>query len=338
MKNKEFVISVTEFLEEHSISESEFKDRIEKLQISLLCRRPRNVAVHVSGSAIVAGSDELQTAQSLFKRHRGTPFSEEHDYHAIVESNIKFFSIPPSEWAEIIDYGEILKDNFSCAFISSIKEGLSVISAIEQLKAQLKPYPSLVVDAGFFVTNRKSNQPQEEKITAAEILIKKEDTQKILNEGMEESRYSQKMEWMSEDLAILNEASDRFIKKEKITSIDQKKELIEKIKDWLKSRFSLRGGDLLDQAAYAILPDRLYEYTPIEKPGNETIKEYPSHASISLIMINEAAKLFWKQSQESTKKYHPKKETIKNHLCDECGLTVKLAVAAASIISLKPRK
>ena len=228
MKNKGLVISVTEFLEEHSISESEFKDRIEKLQISLLCRRPRNVAVHVSGSAIVAGSDELQTAQSLFKRHRGTPFSEEHDYHAIVESNIKFFSIPPSEWAEIIDYGEILKDNFSCAFISSIKEGLSVISAIEQLKAQLKPYPSLVVDAGFFVTNRKSNQPQEEKITAAEILIKKEDTQKILNEGMEESRYSQKMEWMSEDLAILNEASDRFIKKEKITSIDQKKNLSKK--------------------------------------------------------------------------------------------------------------
>lgn len=78
------------------------------------------------------------------------------------------------------------------------------------------------------MTNRKSNQPQEEKITAAEILIKKEDTQKILNEGMEESRYSQKMEWMSEDLAILNEASDRFIKKEQITSIDQKKNLSKK--------------------------------------------------------------------------------------------------------------
>ena len=65
MENKGFVISVTEFLEEHSISESEFKEKIEKLQISLLCRRPRNVTIHVSGSAIVAGSDELQTAHVL---------------------------------------------------------------------------------------------------------------------------------------------------------------------------------------------------------------------------------------------------------------------------------
>ena len=342
MKNKGLVISVTEFLEEHSISESEFKDRIEKLQPPLLCRCPRTVAVHVSGSAIVLNDNEPRTAQSLSKQHKGTPFCADHDYHSKVDLDIKFISISVTDWEEIVNYDEISKYNFNSSIYYESGKDLTQASAHELLKTSLKPFPALIIDADFFITSKTEiNQMKEITIRKTDILIRTEDSNKILDtiaDTDKEQKNIERQEWESDDLFELNKASDEFIPEANIASQKERKELIDKIKKHLEKKYNFKGKDVLEQSAFAILPDEHYrEIKSTKMPVGEALTKYPEHASTALILINEAAKYFWQGDQEKTKKPQAKRIImIKELESSDWGFTAKLAVAAATIISLKP--
>ena len=342
MKNKGFVISAAEFIEEHNISESEFKDRIEKLQIPLLCRCPKTVAIHVSGSAIVLNYNEPRTAQSLSNQHKGTPFGADHDYHSKVDLDIKFFSISATDWEEIVNYDELKKCNFNHAFYHESIKGLTQASAHEQLKEILQPFPALIIDADFFITSKTEiNQMKEITIRTTDILIRTEDSNRILEtiaDTDKEQKNIERQEWESDNLFELNKASDEFISEANIDSQKERKELIDKIKKHLEKKYNFKGKDVLEQSAFAILPDEHYrEIKSTKMPVGEALTKYPEHASTALILINEAAKYFWQGGQEKTKKPQAKRIImIKELESSDWGFTAKLAVAAATIISLKP--
>ena len=342
MKNKGHIISATEFLEEHSISESEFKDRIEKLQPPLLCRCPRTVAVHVSGSAIVLNDNEPRTAQSLSKQHKGTPFCADHDYHSKVDLDIKFLSISATDWEKIVNYGELSKCDFNLYAFHESGKGLAKVSARELLNTSLKPLPALIIDAAFFITSRNSPDKLEEIIIRkTDIFIRKENSNRILEtiaDTDKEQKNIERQEWESDDLFELNKASDEFIPEANIASQKERKELIDKIKKHLEKKYNFKGKDVLEQSAFAILPDEHYrEIKSTKMPVGEALTKYPEHASTALILINEAAKYFWQGDQEKTKKPQAKRIImIKELESSDWGFTAKLAVAAATIISLKP--
>ena len=342
MKNKGHIISATEFLEEHNISESEFKDRIEKLQTPLLCRCPRTVAVHVSGSAIILNDNEPRTAKSLSKQHKGTPFCADHDYHSKVDLDIKFISISVTDWEEIVNYDEISKYNFNSSIYYERGKDLTQASAHELLKTSLKPFPALIIDADFFITSKTEiNQMKEITIRKTDILIRTEDSNKILDtiaDTDKEQKNIERQEWESDDLFELNKASDEFIPEANIASQKERKELIDKIKKHLEKKYNSAGKDVFEQSAFAILPDKHYHKIKSTKmPIGEALTKYPEHASTALILINEAAKYFWQGDQEKTKKPQAKRIImIKELESSDWGFTAKLAVAAATIISLKP--
>ena len=343
MKNKGLVISATEFLEEHNISESEFKDKIEKLKIPLLYRCPKTVAIHVSGSAIVLNDNEPRTAQSLSKSHKGTPFGSDHDYHSKVDLDIKFLSINAIDWEEIVNYDELKKCNFNHAFYHESVKGLTQASAHSQLKENLKPFPALVIDADFFVTSKTEiNQMKEITIRKTDILIRTEDSNSILEtlaNTDKEQKTIERQEWESDNLFELNKASDEFISEANITSQNERKELIDKIKYHLEKKYNSAGKDVFEQSAFAILPDKHYRKTKsTNMPVGEALTKYPEHASTALILINEAAKHFWKESQKTIQKTPTKRTVMIEALkSSDWGFTAKLAAAAATIISLKPR-
>lgn len=343
MKNKGLVISVTEFLEEHSISESEFKDRIEKLQIPLLCRCPRTVAVHVSGSVIILNDNEPKTAQSLSKQHKGTPFCADHDYHSKVDLDIKFLSISVTDWEEIANYGELSKYNFNLSAFHERGKGLAQASAHELLKTSLKPLPALIIDSAFFITSRNSPDKLEEIIIRkTDILIRKENSNRILEtiaDTDKEQKNIERQEWESDNLFELNKASDEFIPEANIASQEERKELIDKIKKHLEKKYNSAGKDVFEQSAFAILPDKHYHKIKSTKmPIGEALTKYPEHASTALILINEAAKHFWQESQKTVQKAPTKRTVMIEALkSSDWGFTAKLAAAAATIISLKSR-
>lgn len=340
MKNKGLIISVTEFLEEHSISESEFKDRIKKLQIPLLCRYPKTVAVHVSGSAIVLNDNELRTAQSLSRLHKGTPFGADHDYYSKVDLDIKFLSISVTDWEEIVNYDELSKYNFNLSVFHESGKDLTQTSAHELLKTSLKPLPTLIIDAAFFITSKSSlNKPKEITIREADILIRTEDSNRILETIAEPDKNIEHHEWISDKLFGLNRTSEKFIRKISITSEDERKELIEKIKKHLQEKCGYEGNDLLEQAAFAILPNEHYHAKVSKKIlSDEIISQYPEHVSTTLTLINEAAKHFWQATQKTIQKVQSKRtDMIKELKSSDWGFTARLASAAATIISLKAR-
>lgn len=343
MKNKGLIISAAEFLEEHNISESEFKDRIEKLQIPLLCRCPRTVAVHVSGSAIALNDNEPRTAKSLSKQHKGTPFCADHDYHSIVNLDIKFLSISATDWEEIVNYDKIQKFNFNHAFFHESVKGLTQASAHEQLKKNLQPFPALIIDADFFITSKTEiNQMEEITIRKTDIVIRTEDSNRILGtiaDTDKEQKNIERQEWESDKLFELNKTSDEFISKANIASQKERKELIDKIKKHLEKKYNSVGKDVFEQSAFAILPDKHYRKTKSKKmPTGEALTKYPEHASTALILINEAAKHFWQESQKTIQKAPTKRTVMIEALkSSDWGFTAKLAAAAATIISLKPK-
>ncbi|MEW5697806.1 hypothetical protein [Pseudomonas synxantha] len=343
MKNKGLIISVTGFLEEHSISEIEFKDRIEKLQIPLLCRCPKTVTVHVSGSAIVLNDNEPRTVQSLSKRHKSTPFCADHDYHSKVDLDIKFLSISATDREEIVNYGELSKYNFNSSAFYENGKGLAQASAHELLKTSLKPLPTLIIDAAFFITSKSSpNKLEGITIREADIIMRTEDSKRILDTNTEINKNSKKPEhhsWESNKLFELNRTAEKFIPETNITSEDERKQLIEKIKKHLQEKCKYKGKDLLEQAAFAILPNEHY-HTKVSKKilSDEIIRQHPEHASTTLILINEAAKYFWQATQKTNHKIQDKRiEIIRVLQSSEWGFTAKLATAAATIISLKAR-
>lgn len=343
MKNKGLIISATEFLEVHKISDSEFKDRIEKLKIPLLCRCPRTVAVHVSGSAIVLNDNEPRTAKSLLKQHQGTLFCADHDSHSKVDLDITFLSISATDWEEIVNYDEIQKFTFNNAFFHESVKGLTQASAHEQLKKNLQPFPALIIDADFFITSKTEiNQIEKITIRKAEIFIRTEDSNRILETiaGTDKEQKSiERQEWESDNLFELNKASDEFISEANIASQKERIELIEKIKKHLEKKYNSTGKDLFEQSAFAILPDKQYRKTKSTKmPVGEALTKYPEHASTALILINEAAKHFWQESQKTIQKAPAKRTVMIEALkSSDWGFTAKLAAAAATIISLKPR-
>lgn len=341
MKNKGLIISATEFLEEHNISESEFKDRIEKLQIPLLCRCPRTVAVHVSGSAIILNDNEPRTAKSLSKQHKGTPFCADHDYHSKVDLDIKFLSISATDWEKIVNYGELSKCDFNLYAFHESGKGLAKVSARELLNTSLKPLPALTIDAAFFITSRNSPDKLEEIIIReADVIMRAEDSKRILETNTEINKDSKKSEqhyWESNKLFELNRTAEKFIPEINITSEDERKDLIEMIKKHLKEKCNYKGKDLLEQAAFAILPNEHYRKIKSTKmPADKALSQYPEHASTALILINEAAKHFWNASQETTQKVQTKRTVMKKELeSSDWGFTARLAGAAATIINLK---
>lgn len=337
MKNKGLVISVAEFLEEHSISESEFKDRIEKLQTPLLCRCPKTVAVHVSGSAIAPNDNELRTVQSLSKQHKGTPFFADHDYHSKVDLDIKFLSISATDWEEIVNYGEMSKYIFDLSIFHESEKTLTQASARELLKASLQPLPALIIDAAFFITSKSSpNKLEGITIREADIVMRTEDSKRIL-ETNTESKPVERHDWVSNKLFELNRTSEKFIPETNISSEDERKKLIAKIKKHLQENCGYEGNDLLEQAAFAILPNEHYHAKVSKKIlSDEITRQYPEHASTTLILINEAAKHFWNASQETIQKVKTKRTVMKKELeSSDWGFTARLAGAAATIINLK---
>ncbi|MBI6605933.1 hypothetical protein, partial [Pseudomonas sp. S4_EA_1b] len=73
-------------------------------------------------------------------------------------------------------------------------------------------------------------------------------------------------------------------------------------------------------------------------PIGEALTKYPEHASTALILINEAAKHFWQESQITIQKAPTKRTVMIEALkSSDWGFTAKLAAAAATIISLKSR-
>lgn len=343
MKNKGLVISVTGFLEEHSISEPEFKDRIENLQIPLLCRCPKTVAVYVSGSAIILNDNEPRTVQSLSKRHKSTPFCADHDYHSKVDLDIKFLSISATDWEEMVNYDELQKRNFNHAFFHESGKGLTQASAHEQLKDNLQPFPALIIEADFFITSKTEiNQMKEITIRKTDILIRTQDSNRILQTIADTDKKQKNIEhheWESDNLFELNKASDEFISEANIASQKERKELIDKIKKHLEKKYNSAGKDVIEQSAFAILPDKHYRKIMSTKmPAGEALTKYPEHASTALILINEAAKHFWQATQKTNHKIQDKRiEIIRVLQSSEWGFTAKLATAAATIISLKAR-
>ncbi len=342
-KDTKFIVSAAEFLEEHSISKSEFKDRIEKLQIPLLYRCPKTVVVYVSGSAIILNDNEPRTAQSLSKQHKGTPFCADHDHHSKVDLDIKFLSISATDWEEIVNYGELSKYNFNLSAFHEREKGLAQASAHELLKTSLKPLPALIIDAAFFITSKSSlNKLEGIIIRETDIVMRTEDSKRILETNTESKKDSKPVErhdWESNKLFELNITSEKFIPESNISSEDERKKLIAKIKKHLRDKCRYEGNDLLEQAAFAILPNEHYHAKVSKKTlSDEVIRQYPGHASTTLILINEAAKHFWQATQKTDHKIQDKRiEMIRVLQSLEWGFTARLATAAATIISLKGR-
>ncbi|WP_324730600.1 hypothetical protein [Pseudomonas paeninsulae] len=344
MKNAELVISVTALLEEHSISESELKDSIEKFQIPLLCRCPKTVEVHVSGSAFVPNDDTPRTVNIPRKRHKGTPFNADHDYHSKVDLDIIFLSISTAEWEKIANYGETVTSNFTQCFFHQNGNGLTQASAHFLLKSSLKPLKGIIEDADLFTTSTISPHEIEKiLISKNDIFIKTEDSNRIIESAAETNKHhkeNKKPIWQSDNLFELNKASDIFISETNITSEKERMELIGKIKKYLEGKFDFKGKDSLEQAAFAILPNEHYHAeVSNNKLPIKLSKQYPKHASTALILINTAAKSIWKDSQKTVQKAPAKRAEIITFLQNsEWGLTEKLISAAATIISLKSRK
>jgi hypothetical protein len=85
------------------------------------------------------------------------------------------------------------------------------------------------------------------------------------------------------------------------------------------------------------LPDKLYANSPPkEKVSEELRSKYNIYTSTSLIILNEAAKKYWDIAQANKNKNFSKRETITTELRTEWAITVKLAVAAATIIRPDP--
>ncbi|WP_236467101.1 MULTISPECIES: hypothetical protein [unclassified Pseudomonas] len=101
---------------------------------------------------------------------------------------------------------------------------------------------------------------------------------------------------------------------------------------------------MFEQSAFAILPDKHYRKTKSTKmPTGEALIKHPEHASTALILINEAAKHFWQESQKTIQKA-PAKRTVMIEAAvagSECNTVIELkrehhAASPRLLASLRP--
>lgn len=170
-------------------------------------------------------------------------------------------------------------------------------------------------------------------ITFEDLLIRNIDAKKIAFRLQPPERQFGKFRThkaISPMLLDLNEASTFFFSQSEHAEID-------KIQEWFRKRWGHQsvGKDVIEQAAYAIIPDDLYPKSPRKFIPEETKEKYNSYASSTLILINEYAFNCWEKiNSQSPIRPFPKRNTIIDELKDK-DFSAKMSGAVSTIIRLR---
>lgn len=339
MENKNVqAIPITDIRKKYGLPELALKEKLIELKLDLMIRRPPNVDIYASGSAITLNSKEPKTIQNYYKRHKGTPFSDDHDFYTKLNENVRFLSITPSMWYEAISFGEVIACKFRSAYLQSKENKLEEMFAQKIVINIPSPPASFAIDSGLFIAPRSGTLVMMDlSITESDIYIKTLDAdilEKNVTENATTTNQSIKKEyWISDKLADLNMASDIFIS---VNPEIDRQELLNNIENWLKAKWKNSNERLYKQAALAVIPDKLYGSAP-KKPKPEVADKYPPHTSSALIAMNETAKEIEDDYLKNHAKSRTKGSAIALKLEDEYCFKKILAIEAAAIITLKIR-
>lgn len=261
-----------------------------------------------------------------------------------VHQEIEYLCLEPSECSQLLHREKIRAKVFRAVGLMNEDGSVAFIDARRYKKRYPGHMQNAVYLSGSFLTYypaeasldwlNRPPQPTNEKsmvIRRDDLLISAEELKKItLKHRAEEPEYGKfkSQDWTSSMLIDLNEASTLF------SSGAQDPDKL-KIKSWFQKKWEYKrvGKDVIEQAVNAILPDRFYSKSPsMDGELLDVMKEYNSYASSALILINEAAKRYWKEMQTAhDPKRFAKRDVIITEL-QEKGLTRKLAGAASTII------
>lgn len=341
--NNRKIHSVTQVVDELGIAPQEMVDLAAKLKCTFLINIPDNTEVLLAWP-------KKKVLPADFFEPPGCTSRRADDESVIISPEIEFLCLTASDCELILQRDEFRKKEFTSVALSNKSMGITCINPIHYARRYLTDKNSTAYMCGYFLSCQPQNMtninkqipPALEKsisIRFDELLISNEELQKVRKELNNKKPFCgkfKKEEWASTMLAQLNEASTHFFSGES-NNID-KTQLRNEITKLL-SRKWVRGKDVLEQAANAILPDELYPKAPVRTLVDEALRhEYNDYASTSLIIINEVAKKYWKEMKLS--KYHAfaKNETIKDDLVENQGMSTKLAGAAATIIRPDDKK
>lgn len=280
--------------------------------------------------------------ESIFGRPVRRPQEEEPLIR--VHPEIEFLCLKPAECTPLIHRKQIWKKVFSAVGLMNEDGSVEFIGKLNYKGRYPDQRLRKLSLSGAFLTYEpaekgqdwlgQQHQPTAEKsvhIQADSLLICAEDLNKIVGKFRGSGREYGKFEpeaWTSAMLADVNEASTFFFSEGKTAN---KKD----IETWLKQRWKQRdtGVDVIAQASNAVLPDDEYSCAPSRTQlSQDTVSKYNEYASTALIIMNEAAKRYWKELQSSdTKRNYAKRDTIDSDLRGQ-GFTAKLASAGAAII------
>lgn len=321
-------------IDEFNIPRQVLNEKIKTYRTTLLFHRPMNTTTWVSAQAFIPNSNEIQTITSIFQAKKGTPFSDTHDYCKKVGDDIKFFPIDSPDLEEITATGQVIKRSFKKAFLYSPSQAIEATSSISQFCECISPLRAIVVEADLFIASASRDIcPEETTVTENQLFIQRDDALKIINEIFQSCELRRE-EWMSDDLFFLNQASIIFLAGSDITP-ENKISKLTAIKEWLMGRLSNQGNDLIHQTALSLLPAEHYKMTPKGTVSPDITKKYPAYASVSLVMINEAAIYFWELRNKNIQKNYAKKNEVIEYLTNEDHkMTRRLASAAFTIIKL----
>lgn len=312
-------------------------DTASKLNLTFLIKIPEDTEIYLRDSYKKLLVRRWGDTSKIFDFNRD-------ERTLLITSDVNFLGLEPSEYEPIIPMGHVqVKEFNSIAKISTDFE-ITILDAAS--------YTSLCSAETFDETYKgtfdsfhktksipligPSKPTQEKIITVAfnDLLITSNDLRTIRGELSRKRPAYGKFkteEWTSTMLAQLNEASTHFFSN-KSNNVENL-QLHNDIKKWFNCKWADGGKDLLEQAANAILPDDRYPNSPAKTLVNETLRhEYNDYASTSLIIINEAAKKYRKEMEDSKHHTFAKNKTIQDYLKDNWGLSTKLAVATSTII------
>lgn len=305
-----------------------------KLNLTLLVEVPDNTEIYLKGITLSSPPHTFLDALEFSPTDPDAPVK--------VSSEIKYLCLKASDCELALEMGNLKKNEFQAVSLFEKGVGPVYLNPDDYTVRFLARTYKIVYIKGAFFTFQKTAPSLEKSITIIfdEILISVKHLQAI-KQGLESNRpnYGKltKEEWTSTTLARLNEASTFFFSGE-FPSITSQQKPDTEIRNWLLQNWNPRpGNDLLMQAINAILPDKLYLNSPPKEKVSDALRsEYNTYTSTSLIILNEAAKMYWNIGQANKTKNFPKRETIKAELQAEWGITVKLAAAAATIIRPDP--
>ncbi|GGY79919.1 hypothetical protein [Marinobacter zhanjiangensis] len=293
----------------------------------------------------IRGRDTLRSGDGIFGRPANRRLQQEPLIR--VHREIEFLCLKPSECSLLMHRVKIGKKVFPAVGLMNADGSVECIDTLSYTKRYPDQRHQKLNMFGGFLTYQPSEegldwlgqqqQPTTEKsvpIRTDSLLICANDLDKIARRSRATGRNYGKFEpepWTSTMLAHLNEASTFFFSAG--GNVDKAI-----IKDWFRQRWAHRevGRDVIEQATNAILPDHLYrDAPPRNQLSQDTINNYNDYASSALIIMNEAAKGYWKAMESRrTKKYFALRYTIIKELSgpDGKGFTRKLAGATATII------